>query len=776
MNNATAVAISGTEGAPLTAAVATFTDTNPDGTVGDFTAGTTINWGDGTAATSATITESGGVFTVSGTHTYTEEGSYTPIVTIVDDGGSTTTATSPDSATIADAALSNATAAAISGTEGAPLTVAVATFTDTNPDGTVGDFTAGTTINWGDGTAATSATITESGGVFTVSGTHTYTEEGSYTPVVTIVDDGGQTATATDSATIADAPLSNATAVAISGTEGAPLTAAVATFTDTNPDGTVGDFTAGTTINWGDGTAATSATITESGGVFTVSGTHTYTEEGSYTPIVTIVDDGGSTTTATSPDSATIADAALSNATAVAISGTEGAPLTAAVATFTDTNPDGTVGDFTAGTTINWGDGTAATSATITESGGVFTVSGTHTYTEEGSYTPVVTIVDDGGQTATATSSNSATIADAPLTGSGVTENGTQDVSLTAPVATFTDANPDGSVSDFTATVIWGDGTAATSATITESGGVFTVTGTHTYTVQGTYMPTVSIVDDGGSTATVTDTFDIVHAPPTVTAGGTATYRGRAGHARCRRDGERSRQRRRPRRRHGDDRHRIYRRRHARDRRPDQRHDHGQRWDDQLRVRGHDPDAVRHRHAGGLPGRAGTRSPTASPQAMVTPRLAAPTPRALSAGQLNDGSVSNGTSNAATSTLAVPTTPVVTAAPANINASASESFTPAQLFSASDAAGVPILTYQVEDESDGSSQGFWVLNGAVLPNGQITTLTAAQLVATELRGRIGQHAGDRTRSKSRPRMRQASAPSPPSRLRRQPTRRRRRRQ
>ena len=41
----------------------------------------------------------------------------------------------------------------------------------------------------------------------------------------------------------------------------------------------------------------------------------------------------------------------------------------------------------------------------------------------------------------------------------------------------------------------------------------------------------------------------------------------------------------------------------------------------------------------------------------------------------------------------------------------------------------------------GSSQGFWVLNGAVLPNGQITTLTAAQLVAAELRGRIGQHTG-----------------------------------
>ena len=49
------------------------------------------------------------------------------------------------------------------------------------------------------------------------------------------------------------------------------------------------------------------------------------------------------------------------------------------------------------------------------------------------------------------------------------------------------------------------------------------------------------------------------------------------------------------------------------------------------------------------------------------------------------------------------------------------------LFSTSDAEGEPILSYEVEDKTTGSSQGFWVLNGAVLPNGQITTLTAAQL-------------------------------------------------
>ena len=49
----------------------------------------------------------------------------------------------------------------------------------------------------------------------------------------------------------------------------------------------------------------------------------------------------------------------------------------------------------------------------------------------------------------------------------------------------------------------------------------------------------------------------------------------------------------------------------------------------------------------------------------------------------------------------------------------------------------------MEDESTGPSQGFWVLNGAVLTNGQFTTLTAAQLFRIELCGGLGQHAGDR---------------------------------
>ena len=62
------------------------------------------------------------------------------------------------------------------------------------------------------------------------------------------------------------------------------------------------------------------------------------------------------------------------------------------------------------------------------------------------------------------------------------------------------------------------------------------------------------------------------------------------------------------------------------------------------------------------------------------------------------------------------TTPVVTATSPIVNAAPGEVFAASQLFSASDTSGDPILDYQVEDESTGASNGFWVLNGAVLPS------------------------------------------------------------
>ncbi|HEU5425017.1 MAG TPA: hypothetical protein VFU72_15860, partial [Nitrolancea sp.] len=352
---------------------------------------------------------------------------------------------------------------------------------------------------WGDGSIS-AGTIQGDGGSFVVLGTHTYAEEhDGYNTKVSITDTGGQQATVIGTANVADAPLS-ATPVAVSATEGASFSGSAATFTDADPNGTLTDYSA--TIDWGDQTSTTAGDITKNAdGSYTVSGGHTYVEEGSYSVTVTINDKGGSTTTAKS--TATVADAPLTATGGFTITATEGqASASQTVATFTDADPNGTLSDYSA--SIDWGDGTTATAGTVSENAdGSFAVNGDHTYGEEGSYTVTVTISDEGGSQTVA--NDTASVADAGLTatsqnilsGSGTAYNGA--------VATFKDANPTAPLSDFSATIDWGDSTAAAAGTISQNAdGSFTVSGTHTFAALGPHTVTVHIVDEGGSTADAT--------------------------------------------------------------------------------------------------------------------------------------------------------------------------------------------------------------------------------------------------------------------------------
>ena len=166
------------------------------------------------------------------------------------------------------------------------------------------------------------------------------------------------------------------------------------------------------------------------------------------------------------------------------------------VATVTDSNPAATIADFTTGTgsvTINWGDGSSSTltsasaPAVITASGSpagvVFSITGSHTYLEEGSFQVTVTADDKGGSTTIA--SGQATVADAPLSTTGLFTGLVQPVIITdeatvfpipqfgtpvfsGPVAYFTDGNPVATIADYTATIDWGDGTPPSTGTVVE--------------------------------------------------------------------------------------------------------------------------------------------------------------------------------------------------------------------------------------------------------------------------------------------------------------------
>src|SRR5262249_8440059 len=133
----------------------------------------------------------------------------------------------------------------ISTTEGATFSGTVATFQDPGSPDTPSDFTA--TIDWGDGTI-TPGTVTGGGGFFTVTGTHTYTDEiqgGIYGVTVTEPEANLPIGPVGGFVTVAEADTLSPVFVA-SGPiiENTPLGGAAAGFSDTNTAADPNDFTA----------------------------------------------------------------------------------------------------------------------------------------------------------------------------------------------------------------------------------------------------------------------------------------------------------------------------------------------------------------------------------------------------------------------------------------------------------------------------------------------------------------------------------------------------
>ncbi len=214
---------------------------------------------------------------------------------------------------------------------------------------------------------------------------------------------------------------------------------------------------------------------------------------------VTATDTVRTTVTGTANVAVSVVSLNVSGTTIFAI---EGAPFSGGVATFTDPVATDPVSSYAA--MVVWGDGTAPTPGTITLSGSTFTVSGAHTYAEEGAYSLTITVADLDGSTGAAASV--ALVADAPLIATGVPVGAVEEEEFTGPVASFRDLNPGAPLSDFTVGVDWGDGTPPTAGVVSGPGpdGMFTVTASHVYEEEGTFQITVRIRDIGGQTAAAT--------------------------------------------------------------------------------------------------------------------------------------------------------------------------------------------------------------------------------------------------------------------------------
>lgn len=173
-------------------------------------------------------------------------------------------------------------------------------------------------------------------------------------------------------------------------------------------------------------------------------------------------------------------------ATDIPTNGTEGNPIQLGV---TGTGPGGILSPCgTAGLTFDWSfdDGGTATGQNPQ-----------HTFAEEGTHTGTVVVTDPTGLSTTL--SFTVPVADAPI----ALSCDTPAVSLQAfsgTVADLHDGNPAAPVSDFTATIDWGDGSTSSGA-VSGSGGDYTIAGAHTYASTGYFDVNVHVDDEGGSTA-----------------------------------------------------------------------------------------------------------------------------------------------------------------------------------------------------------------------------------------------------------------------------------
>src|SRR5205085_4648540 len=99
-----------------------------------------------------------------------------------------------------------------------------------------------------------------------------------------------------------------------------------------------------------------------------------------------------------------------------------------------------------------------------------FTVTGTHTYANDGTFNLTVTIKDSKNNT-TVVATGTATVAapePAELEAHGLPIAATAGQQFNGPVASFIDSDPNATAAQFTATITWGDG--HTSAGVVQDG------------------------------------------------------------------------------------------------------------------------------------------------------------------------------------------------------------------------------------------------------------------------------------------------------------------
>jgi PKD repeat protein len=425
----------------------------------------TVDYGDGSGVQPLAL--NGKTFSLS--HFYGDNGTFPVTITIVDSDGGVGTATV--------SVIVNNVAPAVSaagGTldEGSPF-ASSGSFSDPGAD----SWTA--TVDYGDGSGVQPLALAGNG--FSLN--HVYANSGTYSVTVTVTDDDGGVGSTTVPVVVNNvAPTVSAAGGTLD--EGAVFSSS-GSFSDPGADSWTG------TVDYGDGSGPQPLVL--NGNTFALS--HFYGDNGTFPVTITIVDsDGGVGTT-------TVYAVVNNVAPVVSAAGgstDEGSPFASAGA-FGDPGAD----SWTA--TVDYGDGSGVQALALNGRG--FNLG--HVYADNGTYAVTITVTDDDGGVGSATVQVVVNnVAPTVSAAGGTIDEGTS----FASAGSFADPGAD----SWLATVDYGDGSGVQALALNGRG--FNLN--HFYGDNGTYLVTITVVDDDGGIGTALVPVVVNNVSPVVSTSG----------------------------------------------------------------------------------------------------------------------------------------------------------------------------------------------------------------------------------------------------------------